>query len=86
MVPTKSDYNNINRDLIKWLPRYFFYKLPSHSTNQVAKAQDSLSVGNDDGSDIVLRPVPQDVVHVTLVVDRDKKTLKKQNFQSFSKL
>ncbi len=42
---------------------------------QVPKSQDSFTVSHDDSSDVILRPVSQDVVDVTLVVDRDEQTL-----------
>ena len=37
--------------------------------------KDSLSVGDNDGPDVGLRPVLQHVVHVALVVDGDEQAL-----------
>ena len=37
--------------------------------------KDSLSVGDDDGPDVGLRPVLEHVVHVPLVVDSDEQAL-----------
>ncbi len=51
----------------------------SHAMNsQVSEAQDPLPVSDNDGANVILWPVAQEVVDVALVVDRDEQTLKRE--------
>jgi len=43
---------------------------------QIAQTQNPLSVGDHDGSDVILWPVLQDVVDVAFIMDGNKQALK----------
>ena len=52
-----------------------FWECP-HLHSQISQPQDPLPVRDDDGPDVALGPVLQDVVDVALVVDGDEEALK----------
>lgn len=64
--------------LLETLLESFSNETTKNNSYQVTKTQDSLSVCNNDRSDVVFGPVSKDVVDVTLVVDGDEETLNVQ--------